>query len=550
MRIYLAQCNPIIGAIDKNTAKIIDAIEEAKKQGCALVVFSEMALCGYFPDDLVFEPGFVEACDAALVRIAEHSRGIAVVVGTVCTNRSGPGRPFRNSAAILQDGQVIGFQDKSLLPTYDVFDEDRYIEPASQMRIWNICGKNVAITVCEDMWPTKDMALKSLYKQDPLDWYEKKELDLFINISASPYSKGKIEERTLVAQAVAHRLNCPVVVVNQVGGQDGMLYDGSSLFIARDATVVARCSPFQEEGLVCDEQAVYEPVKALHKAEELFCALVMGVRDYFTKQGHRRAVLGLSGGIDSAVVACIAQEALGRDHVFALLLPSRFTASYSIEDAINLCRNLGISSQQISIEGVFCAHLEALGLEKDEMSFGIVQENLQARCRAALLMAVSNQKGSLLLNTSNKSEAAMGYTTLYGDSCGALSVLGDLLKSEVYEVGRWINREREVIAERIFTRPPSAELKYNQKDADTLPEYTILDAIVEDFVVHRQPPMAIAQARGFDPELVKRVCCTIYQNEYKRRQLPFSLRVSQKAFSCGRRVPIVHDWGCQNVAAL
>lgn len=527
MKFLIAQCNPTIGALSANASKIIDAIAAAKKQKCDLVIFSEMILCGYIPDDLLYEPGFIAACDKELQEIAKRTDGITAIVGTVRKNEEA-GKPFKNAAAVLQNERLIGFQDKCLLPTYDIFDEARYMEPALSEKIWDIAGKKVGITICEDIWGS------ILYKIDPLLSFEGKNIDLLINLSASPYSLGKIAKRRELAQTLSKRLTCPVVIVNQIGAQDGVIYDGSSVYVDQNRVLIQAPS-FKESQHVSTEE-VAPPV--MSEGQELFQALVLGVKDYFAKQGLTRACVGLSGGIDSAVVASIAKKALGSDNVLAVLLPSRFTLNQSQDDAMLLAQNLGIKTVQYSIEEPFQAFLSLLSSE----SIGLVEENVQSRIRQTLLMALSNRLGYLVLNTANKSETAMGYTTLYGDSCGAISVLGDLLKRQVYAVAAYINQVSEVIPKRIIERAPSAELRQNQKDTDTLPEYPILDSIVEAYVVHAIAPDEIAKNHGFDLNLVRKVCKTIHLNEFKRRQLPFSLRVSEKAFSCGRRIPIVQKF--------
>jgi len=540
MKIHLAQLNPTVGAFEKNTQAIIDEIEQAKKSGCDLVVFAEMSICGYSPNDLLFEPGFVEANEKMLKKICACTEGITAIVGLVRNNPTQPGRPYRNSAAIVSNKKIVGFQDKSLLPTYDIFDEARYFEPAKTELVWTLCKKRVAITVCEDIWPAYDKKLKMLYHFDPLDSLEGKKLDLIINISASPYSHGKIKTRKEVAAKIAKRFTTKVLLVNQVGGQDGVIYDGSSVFVESDGTLLYQAQSFSECRVVLDLEGKKFPAQKQQSAEELYNALVLGLKDYFHKQGFSKAVLGLSGGIDSAVAAAIAKDALGCNNVLCVLLPSRFTRKMSIDDAYTIAKNLDLELVEQSIEKPFTAYLEALDplLENTQ---GVTQENLQSRVRAMLLMAIANKDGYLLINTGNKSELAMGYTTLYGDACGAIGVLGDLLKRQIYELARWINRSQQIIPERVLTRAPSAELKKDQKDSDTLPEYPVLDTIVDEIVVKNTPVHKICKKYGYDTVLVEEIKKTIHQNEYKRRQVPFALRVSDKAFSTGRFVPIVHE---------
>lgn len=530
MRIFIGQLNPIIGDIERNAQNIISCIAEAKKAKSSLVVFPEMAICGYNPEDLLLQKGFVEACERGLEKIVAASKGISVIVGTIRANIQHPGKPLHNSAAVIEDGELLGFQDKCLLPTYDVFDEWRYFEPALSERVWELAGKKVGVTICEDIWPAFDPFCASRYKDDPLEHFKTKSLDLLINISASPYSLGKIKTRREVAKKVSERLSCPVLVVNQVGAQDGLLFDGSSLYIGKK---IFQAKSFQEERVLVDATDTPE-APDFEEGQELFSALTMGVRDYFHKQGFTKACLGLSGGIDSAVVACIAVEALGKDNVLGVLLPSRFTSSESRQDAFELAANLGIKTEEISIEGPFDAFLKLVSTG----SMSVVEENMQSRIRAILLMAISNKQGYLVLNTGNKSELAMGYTTLYGDAVGSIAVLGDLLKRQVYEVAKTL----KAIGPQVITKAPSAELRPNQKDSDTLPEYPILDTIVDEFVVQNLTAEEISARHNFSLSLVKDVIRKIHQSEYKRRKCPFALRVSAKAFSYGRRVPIVQKF--------
>ncbi len=540
MRLYIAQCNPILGDFAHNTKMILQGIDEAKTSGCDLVVFAELAVCGYNPEDLLLDKHFVQNIEASLATIASHCNGIVAIVGTVRENGQLPGKPLCNSACVIFDGQIIGFQDKCLLPTYDVFDEWRYFEPAKSEIVWELCGKKIGITICEDIWPAFDSFLQGRYRDDPLEYFEKNKVDLLVNISASPYSFGKINNRLEVAKKVAKRLDCTVALVNQVGAQDGLLFDGSSFVVSSNGQLFLQAKSFAADAVLYDTenaQAIQPP--RFERGQELFLALTMGVRDYFHKQGFTKACLGLSGGIDSCVVAAVAKEALGQKNVLALFLPSRFTSQDSRTDAYQIAKNLGIEIQELSIEPALNAFLETLDAAPESEDFGVTEENLQSRIRGVLLMALSNKKGHIVLNTGNKSEVAMGYTTLYGDSVGAIGVLGDLLKRQVFEVAGYINQRYKAIPERVLTRPPTAELRFNQKDSDTLPEYPILDAIVDAFIVKRHTPEEIASEQGIDLELVLGVCKKIHQNEYKRRQLPFGLRVSEKAFSLGRKVPIV-----------
>ncbi len=539
MKVYMAQTNPIIGNFSHNAALIIYEIEKAKEAKCELIVFPELALSGYNPEDLLLEKSFIKRMEEALSLVVQASDGIAVIVGCVRESHQS-GKPLCNSACVIENKEIVGFQDKYLLPTYDVFDEWRYFEPAKSERIWQIGGKKIGITICEDIWFSYENLLNNRYKDDPLEHFETKNLDLLINISASPYAFGRMKTRVQVTAKVAKRLSCPIVLVNQVGGQDGLLFDGSSFAVGKDGELLANAKSFHADSVVFDTDK--QKTASFFQAEagdELFHALVMGVRDYFQKFGFSKVSFGLSGGIDSAVVAAVAKEALGKENVEAFFLPSRFTSEASREDAYLVAKNLGIKLEELSIEPAFEALLKTLNLTADSKDFTIVEENLQSRVRGTLLMALSNKRGSFILNTGNKSEIAMGYTTLYGDSVGSLGVLGDMLKRQVIAVARYINKDKEIIPKRVLEKAPTAELRFNQKDSDTLPEYPILDTIVDAYIVQHKSAGEIAKEHGYREDFVQQVITKIHANEYKRRQLPPALRVSDKAFSIGRKVPIV-----------
>jgi len=540
MKICLSQLNPTIGAIEANTKKIISEIERARHEKVELIVFPELAITGYFPDDLLLQKGFVEKALHALEHIVKVSQSIGIIVGLPRFSKDSKDKSLLNSAAVISDGVLLGYQDKSLLPTYDIFDERRYFHPAETQKLWRIAGKEIGILICEDIWPFGE-EVDERYPFDPLAFFTKHTPDLFVNISASPYSLGKIERRNRVAKTLVEKLSCPVVLCNQVGAQDGILYDGSSIAYNKTGELLAQALSFAESHTIVDLE-ISRPTSIAREYEsgELFLVLTMGLRDYFVKQGHKKALIGLSGGIDSAVVACIAVQALGKEHVMGVLLPSRYTSKESTEDAYTVATNLGINTLELPIEKPFEAYLETLKQLYNGAPFGLTEENLQARIRGTLLMAISNREGYLLLNTSNKSELAMGYTTLYGDACGAVAVIGDLLKSQVFELADWILHHGGAIPLRILQKAPSAELRENQKDSDSLPEYSILDPIVEEYVVHGKSAEEIAKAMGHDITFVEGIIKKIHAAEYKRRQCPFALRVSEKAFSAGRRVPIVH----------
>ena len=540
MKLYIAQINPILGDFDHNVKLILAEIEKAKQTESDLVIFPELALSGYSPEDLLLEKSFIDKQEKALQQVVKASAGISVIVGCFRENQQPLGKPLANSCCVIADAKIIGYQDKCLLPTYDVFDEWRYFEPAISEKEWHIAGKRIGICICEDMWYAYEGILHNRYQDDPLKHFIDKPIDLLINLSASPYAVGKIATRLQVAASVAKRVSCPVALVNQAGGQDGILFDGSSFVVTGDGVLLAKAKTFAVDAVVYDTERQKECEPFLFEpGKELFSALVVGVRDYFHKQGFKKACLGISGGIDSAVVAAIAVEALGKEHVLGLFLPSRFTSQMSREDANQIAKNLGIKLEEHSIEPALEVLIQTLGLTDRSEAFTVVEENLQSRIRGLMLMALSNKERSLVLSTGNKSEVAMGYTTLYGDSVGAVGVLGDMLKRQVVEVASYINRDKMIIPERVLQRAPTAELRFNQKDSDTLPEYPILDSIVEEYVVRHKSAEEIAKAHGFSQSFVQEVIAKIHQNEYKRRQLPLALRVSDKAFTIGRRVPIV-----------
>ncbi len=547
MRIFVAQLNPTIGDIAGNTRKAIQTIQTARKMSADLVVFPELFLSGYPPEDLLYQPNFMTTCRQALDQVIQASSHIAVVIGTPRINPDTQDKPFYNSAAVIQDGRLLGFQDKTLLPTYDVFDERRFFAPAGKHQVWTISGKKIAITICEDIWPfaetsLEDCTFQSRYPIDPLTYYEATPIDLLLNISASPYSAEKIAARKQIAQACSRRLSCPLILCNQVGAQDGLLFDGTSVAYTSEGESFLQMESFLEECVCVDlsRQTTVIPLSS-EAGEELFSALVMGVRDYFHKQGFTKACVGLSGGVDSSVVACIAVHALGKKNVVGYLLPSRFTSQASLEDALYVAEKLSISTKIASIEKSYEAILQTISPLLQKEPNDLLEQNVQARIRGMLLMAFSNQEGSLVLNTSNKSELAVGYSTLYGDSIGSIAVIGDLLKKDVYAVALYLQKQWGYISDRIIEKEPTAELKIDQKDSDTLPEYEILDPIVEAYVVHGASEDEIADCFELSIALVQDVIKKIHASEYKRRQVPFALRVSEKAFSCGRKIPIVHQ---------
>lgn len=535
--------NPIIGALAYNREKIIEMIDRARKQRAELVIFSEMALCGYPPQDLLLLPAFIEAMEQELDKVREACYEIAAIVGSVRVNSNRGEKGLFNTAALIENGKIIGFQDKTLLPDYDVFSERRYFDAAHEVHVWNLCGKRVAVTICEDIWQHSGAVEYATYQMDPVLELKGEKPDFLVNLSASPFQEKRHETRLHVCQAVASYLNCPVLYCNQVGGNDSLIFDGYSLYVDRHQQLLQYGKGFEEDLLIVDLDKTYPPsTVAIQPVEDLFQALVLGVRDYFHKLGFSKACFGLSGGIDSAVVACIAVEALGRENILALSLPSRYTSAQSCEDAEKVAKNLKIRLEKISIDALFQLYLETLAPYFKETEQDHTEENLQARIRGMILMAFSNKFGYLTLGTGNKSEMAMGYSTLYGDMCGGLGVLGDVTKQQVYALARWINRKQEIIPQSTLTKAPSAELAKNQKDSDTLPEYFIIDTVLKEYVEEHHSPQKIAQMSSFSLPLAKDLVRRIHINEYKRQQAPPVLRVTKKAFTVGRRFPIVQRW--------
>ncbi len=534
--IFIAQINPTVGDFEGNSQKILRSIRAAKEQGADLVLFPEQALLGYPAEDLLLLPAFVEKSAAALDSIVREVHGISVILGLV--QPSNEEKPLYNSAVLIQEGRIVDSYHKRLLPTYDVFTEKRYFAEGKEAKVWEIAGKRVAVTICEDIWPHASEVFETDYGVDPV--LEIKDVDLLVNLSASPFSLGKFHRRMNVATTAAKTAGCPVIVCNQVGGNDSLIFDGRSLVVNEKGELLLELAPFEEEGALFELSST-ETVHPTQKdpMEKLHDALILGLRDYFQKQGFKKALVGLSGGIDSAVVAVLAKEALGSDHVHALLMPSRYSSEGSIHDSYELVENLELPHDLISIEPLFNTALETTAPYFEGLSPDVTEENMQARLRGLLLMAFSNKFGSLVLSTGNKSELAMGYATLYGDMVGGLAVISDITKQQVYQLARWINRDKEIIPQAIIDKPPSAELRENQLDSDTLPDYTIIDNVLEDYIVGHLSVKEIVERHGYSETLVKELIHRIHQSEYKRRQAAPGLRVSDKAFSAGRRFPIV-----------
>lgn len=542
MKICLAQLNYHVGNFSSNTQKIIAAIKTAEEQNADLVVFSELCISGYPARDFLEFDDFISQCNDALSEIAKHTSKVAVLVGCPRKNPSNEGKDLFNAAFFIHEGEVKSITDKTLLPTYDVFDEYRYFEPNKKFELIHFKGKKLAVTICEDIWNCDDE--NPQYPITPLDELAKQSPDVIINLSASPFSYIQHEERLKAILANITRYKIPMVYVNQVGAQTELIFDGGSMVVSEQGEVVEQLAFFEEEisFFISESRSPKSEVNSSIGQQTsviglIHDALILGIRDYFSKLGFKKAILGLSGGIDSALVLYLATEALGKENVLSLLLPSGFSSEHSLADAKQLCKNLGTKYETIPIENNFQSFVETLEPHFKNLPFGLAEENLQARVRGVLLMAFSNKFGYILLNTTNKSEAAVGYGTLYGDMCGGLSVLGDVYKTQVYELANYINRNSEIIPHNIISKAPSAELRPNQKDSDSLPEYDVLDKILFQYIEKRQGPKELV-AMGFEKSLVDRVLKMVNSSEWKRFQAPPILRVSPKAFGMGRRMNI------------
>ena len=539
MKIAAAQINPTIGDIQGNVDKILQYIGRARELGAQLVVFPELSLTGYPPRDLLERSSFIEQNINALGELAPKVKDISALVGFVEKNLSAEGKPLYNAAALLEGGEIAYVSFKSLLPTYDVFDESRYFEPAAGIAPLKIGGQKIALTICEDIW-TDEMCGPRKYAKDPLAEMAKKKFQLILNMSASPWNIGKDALREELMKKQAKAYNCPVICVNQVGGNDELVFDGNSLAVDHAGNVIAHAKPFEEDIILIDLDygAGDQHGVKLGDADAVYRALVLGTRDYAHKCGFKKAVVGLSGGIDSALVATVAAEALGPDHVLGVSMPSQFTSDASKKDAESLAKHLGIDFKTIPIQGVFDSFSSEIGKAISSRPGDLSDQNLQARIRGSMLMAISNKQGHLLLSTGNKSEIATGYTTLYGDMAGGLDVLADVPKTLVYRIAKEVvNSGRELIPANTINRPPSAELRHNQRDTDDLPEYEALDPILKLFIEEGKSAEEIVAA-GHAKEAVDKTIALVEKNEYKRRQAPVGLRVTSKAFGTGRRFPI------------
>jgi NAD+ synthase (glutamine-hydrolysing) len=543
MKIALVQINPTVGDLKDNSVKIIDYIHQGAKQGADLVIFPELSLTGYPPKDLLLKPQFIDDNLAALNDIAKYCTGCGALVGFACRHEGTTGRQLHNAAGLLANGKVSATYYKQLLPTYDVFDESRYFEAAHSQQVVEFKGLRIGLTICEDIWQKPDRTGRALYELKPLADLAAAKVDLVVNVSASPFVLNKHDFRCELFAEQCQRYQLPLIYVNQVGGNDELIFDGCSCAFNNQGKIIAQAKDFNEDMLLIDlnqpDAARRESVR--QGIASIEAALVLGLADYVRKCHFQSVVLGLSGGIDSSVTAAVAVDALGPDAVWGVAMPSRYSSEHSIIDARQLAKNLGMHYLEIPIEPAHRA-LETMmakafaGRESD-----ITEENIQARVRGNILMALSNKFGHLVLSTGNKSELSVGYCTLYGDMVGGLAVISDVPKTMVYELARYINRDKELIPESSITKPPSAELKPEQRDQDSLPDYKILDDILQRYIEQEQSAVQIVEA-GFDPETVDKVIRLVDHNEYKRKQAAPGLKVTSRAFGSGRRIPIAQNY--------
>ncbi len=563
MKIALAQQNYHIGNFEDNTRKIIEGINKAKQQGADLIVFSELCVCGYAPGDFLEFPDFINKCYSSVDQIKEHADNIGVLIGSPARNPQKEGKDLFNAVFLLHEKQIKGEVHKTLLPNYDVFDEYRYFEPAYDWKVLEFKGKKLAVTICEDIW---NMGDNPLYRVTPMEKLALYKPDVMINLSASPYNYAQDIVRNSIIKAHTLKYQLPMLYCNAIGSQTEIIFDGGSLVYDINGRKIKEMKYFEEDFEMFElDDLVKKDASIKHAAgekyfysakevgtgedilayltndkniDEIYHALILGIRDYFKKMGFAKAILGASGGIDSAVTQVLAADALGKENVSVLLMPSQFSSSHSVADAEQLSKNLGCKYDMVSIKNIFDSFLTELSPLYKNSPFGLAEENIQARTRGNLLMSVANKFGYILLNTSNKSELATGYGTLYGDMAGGLSVLGDLYKMQVYALAKYINRKKEIIPVNIINKAPSAELRPGQKDSDSLPEYDVLDRILYEYIELRNGPKEI-KAKGYDSTLVDRVLKLVNTNEYKRKQFCPILRISCKAFGVGRRMPVV-----------
>jgi NAD+ synthase (glutamine-hydrolysing) len=546
MKIALSQLNYKIGDFKRNTSKIIQSINQAGEKQCDLIVFSELAVCGYIPHDLLEQKDFIDNVYKSIEKIKNHSNDMGILIGAPVLNESESGKKLYNAAVFIENGEIKQIFNKTLLPTYDIFDDYRYFEPNDRFELLEFKGKKIAVTICEDLWDKQEaqyrFAKEKQYKISPLEKLSELSPDFIINIAGSPFSYNQEKLRHDILANNAKKYGLPVVYVNQTGANTELIYDGGSRVLNARGHIVKQLKHFEED-LDFFNTAHFDAkdmpdIKRASKLESMYKALVLGVRDYFDKMGFKSAVLGLSGGIDSSLTAAIVAEALGSNNVTGILMPSQISSEHSVTDAKKLAENLNMPYHIVPIESGFESLSESLDGMFKNMPEDVTEENIQARMRGLILMAVSNKFGHMVINTSNKSEAAVGYTTLYGDMNGGLSVLGDVYKTDVFALAEYINREKEIIPRQCITKPPSAELRPGQKDQDSLPPYDILDGILFEYIEQKLSESEIIHA-GFDAETVNYVTGLVNNSEFKRFQAPPVLRVSSKAFGFGRRMPIV-----------
>ncbi|HUD65876.1 MAG TPA: NAD+ synthase [Candidatus Sulfotelmatobacter sp.] len=540
MKIALGQINPTVGDFSGNVAKIVDFSRRAQGSGAGLILFPELSVSGYPPRDLVERPSFVARNRDSVERIAAETKGIAVICGLVTPAHSDTGKSVMNSAALLMEGKVAFIQSKMLLPTYDVFDEMRNFAPARSQQLFPFCGKQMALTICEDAWNDKQFWSKRLYTVDPVESLIQAGGNFVLNISASPFWIGKREFRREMLASIARQHKAPVAMVNQVGGNDSLIFDGSSLVLNREGRVVAQGRSFEEDLVYVDSNDLSGEMHEQISGDEAsaYSALVLGTRDYMHKCGFQKAIIGLSGGIDSALTAVIAADAVGPENVIGVGMPGPYSSQGSIDDACALAKNLGIRFELLSINAAYDAYRQTVQTVFAGQKEDVTEENIQSRARGTLLMALSNKFGAIVLSTGNKSELGVGYCTLYGDMVGGLAVISDVPKTLVYRLSEYVNSRRAVIPQATLEKPPSAELRPNQKDSDSLPPYEVLDAVLEDYVEDAHSADRIAADRGFDIETVSRVIRMVDRAEYKRQQAAPGIKISPKAFGYGRRFPI------------
>ena len=540
MKIALGQINPTVGDFSGNAAKHIEFSRRAQANGAGLILFPELSVCGYPPRDLVERPSFVARNRETAQQIAAATRGISVICGLVTPAESETGKSVMNSAALLQDGTIAFVQSKMLLPTYDVFDEMRNFAPAKSQSLFSFCGNQVALTICEDAWNDKLFWPKRLYTVDPIEALIRAGGTFVLNISSSPFWIGKRELRRDMLASIARHHKVPVAMVNQVGGNDSLMFDGSSIVLNPEGNIIAQGHSFEEDLIYFDSKTLTGDLHSQIEGEEasVYAALVLGTRDYMRKCGFQKAIIGLSGGIDSALTAVIAADAVGPENVIGVGMPGPYSSPGSIDDARELAENLGIRFELLPINTAFEAYRQTLKNTFAGRKEDVTEENIQSRARGTLLMALSNKFGAIVLSTGNKSELGVGYCTLYGDMVGGLAVISDVPKTLVYRLSHYANSRRLVIPESTLQKPPSAELRPGQKDSDSLPPYEVLDAVLEDYVEDAHSVERIASDRGFDIEVVRRVVRMVDRAEYKRQQAAPGIKISPKAFGYGRRFPI------------